>query len=205
VDSVDPETFRNVRRGELAPVLNGIRGALDAGLKPLKLNMVVLRHTVERIPEMIDYVGRTDGLKLQLIQFMPELVGQEEWMVDMDSVRNWLAGQADREIVREMHHRHIYLIQGAEVEVVDPVYNQDFCNNCHRLRVTHDGQLKGCLNRDDDHVTTRGLTDEGVRQSFRKAVMNREPFYGVHVREFPVRDSAMAPRLHLPTARRPEP
>ncbi len=31
---------------------------------------------------MIEYIGKVDGLELQLIQFVPELVGQKEWMVD---------------------------------------------------------------------------------------------------------------------------
>ena len=197
VDSLDPKAFREIRKGSLSPVLDGIREALRVGLKPVKLNMVVFKHTLEHVPEMIDYVGHTEGLKLQLIQFMPELVGQREWMVDIDAVKNWLAARADRELVREMHHRHIYLFNGAEVEVVDPVYNAEFCQNCHRIRVTHDGKLKGCLNRDDDHIPVRGLSDEETREAFRRCVANRVPYYGIHVKEFPLRDAATAASLTL--------
>ena len=195
VDSLDPKAFKDIRKGELSPVLEGIREALRVGLKPVKLNMVVFKHTLEHIPEMIDHVGHSEGLTLQLIQFMPELVGQQEWMVDIDSVKNWLALKADREIVREMHHRRIYLFNGAEVEVVDPVYNEDFCMHCHRVRVTHDGKLKGCLNRSDDHIPVRGRTDEETREAFRTCVANRVPYYGSYVTRFPVRDAATAPPL----------
>lgn len=195
VDSLDPKAFRDIRKGDLQPVLAGIREAVRVGLKPVKLNMVVFKHTVEHIPEMVEYVGHTEGLTLQLIQFMPELVGQQEWMVDIDSVKNWLSARADREIVREMHHRRIYLFNGAEVEVVDPVYNEDFCLNCHRVRVTHDGKLKGCLNRSDDHIPVAGLTDEATREAFQNCVATRIPYYGAYVKDHPLRDAVLAPPL----------
>jgi cyclic pyranopterin phosphate synthase len=83
-----------------------------------------------------------------------------------------------------MHHRSVYHLEnGATVELVDPVGNAEFCANCHRVRVTHDGGLKGCLNRLDDVVPTRGLDDEGVRAAFRRVVAEREPYYGVHDRK----------------------
>ena len=149
---------------------------------------------------MIEYIGHGDGLKLQLIQFMPELVGQQDWMVDIDSLKKWLEARADKVLVREMHHRRIYLFNGAEVEVVDPVYNAEFCMNCHRIRVTHAGELKGCLNRNDDLIPTRGLDDEGVRDAFRRVVANRVPFYGAYVKEYPRRDPSHAVPLEFPAA-----
>src|SRR6266550_2380511 len=193
IDSLDPAAFREIRKGELAPVLLGIDTALRVGLKPVKLNLVVFKQTLPHIPAMIEHISRGDGLKLQLIQFMPELVGQQEWMVDIDSLKKWLELRADQVLVREMHHRRIYLFNGAEVEVVDPVYNAEFCMNCHRIRVTHQGELKGCLNRNDDLIATRGLDDDGVRDAFLKVVANRVPYYGAYVKDFPRRAVAAAP------------
>ncbi|MGP8077077.1 MAG: GTP 3',8-cyclase MoaA [Thermoplasmata archaeon] len=181
VDSLDPEEFRSIRRGALAPVLRGIREALRVGLTPVKLNLVVFRATVANIPRMIAYVGETEGLKLQLIQFMPELVPEREWAVDLGEVRRWLESHASQVLVREMHHRRIYLFDRAEVELVDPVRNAEFCANCHRVRVTHRGELKGCLNRNDDLVPTRGLSDSALRAAFRRVITTRVPFYGAYV------------------------
>jgi cyclic pyranopterin phosphate synthase len=178
VDSLDPEEFRSIRRGALAPVLRGLREALRVGLTPVKLNLVVFRETVHNIPDMIAYVGAADGLKLQLIQFMPELVPEREWAIDIAEVRAWLEAHASSVLVREMHHRRIYLFDRAEVELVDPVQNAEFCSNCHRIRVTHRGELKGCLNRNDDLVPTRGLGDSALRAAFRRVITTRVPFYG---------------------------
>jgi len=57
-----------------------------------------------------------------------------------------------------MHDRKRYFVgedssdddTGGMVEIVDPVENENFCANCGRVRVTHEGYLKGCLNRNDD-------------------------------------------------------
>jgi cyclic pyranopterin phosphate synthase len=160
--------------------------------------MVVFKETLPHIPRMIEYISHGDGLKLQLIQFMPELVGQQDWMVDIDRLKKWLESRADKVLVREMHHRRIYLFNGAEVEVVDPVYNTEFCMNCHRIRVTHQGELKGCLNRNDDLIPTRGLDDNGLRDAFRQVVANRVPYYGAYVKEFPRRDSRAAVPIEFP-------
>jgi GTP 3',8-cyclase len=206
IDSLDPASFRSIRGGALGPVLAGIEAALRVGLTPVKLNMVVYRDTVDQIPELIRFVSRNDRLRLQLIQFMPELVGpRKDWAVDIDAVKSWLEQRADRVLVREMHHRRIYLFNNAEVEVVDPVYNPEFCMNCHRIRVTHRGELKGCLNRNDDLIPTRGLSDAALRTAFRTVVARRIPYYGGYVTDYPARTREAVPPItisaHDPTLR----
>lgn len=199
VDTLDPEAFREIRKGALAPVLRGVREAIRFGLTPVKLNLVVFRRTVESIPAMIDYVGANEGLKLQLIQFMPELVPERDWAVDIAAVRRWLEEHATQVLVREMHHRRIYRFREAEVELVDPVYNPEFCANCHRIRVTHKGELKGCLNRNDDLIPTRGLEDEALRAAFRRVITTRIPYYGGYVTDLSPRPAA-APLIQLSSA-----
>ncbi len=205
IDALDPAAFHEIRGGSLTPVLRGIEEALRVGLTPVKLNMVVFRKTVDHIPELIRFVARNDRLRLQLIQFMPELVGPKtDWAVDIDAVKAWLERRADRVLVREMHHRRIYRFGRAEVEVVDPVYNAEFCRNCHRIRVTHQGELKGCLNRNDDLVPTRGLSDSALRAAFRKVVAERVPYYGGYVTNYPARSAATSPLIQLARTDPPE-
>ena len=190
IDSIDPREFREIRHGALAPVLEGVRAALRVGLTPVKLNMVVFRPTVRSIPQMIEYVGGHEGLKLQLIQFMPELVRPDHFAVDLTEVRRWLEENASRVLVREMHHRKIYLFGRTEVELVDPVRNPEFCANCHRIRVTHRGELKGCLNRNDDLIPTRCLDDAGLRDAFRRVITGRMPYYGGYITDLAPESSA---------------
>ncbi|MFC7165636.1 GTP 3',8-cyclase MoaA [Halospeciosus flavus] len=188
-DALDEEAFKHVTQsGAYDRVIEGVKAAVDAGLDPVKLNMVVFEKTAGYVPEMVDYVADNDGLQLQLIEFMPELVGKPEWAVDIGRVHDWLAEQADEIEHREMHDRRRYWIggdssEGGMVEIVDPVGNETFCANCHRVRVTHEGYLKGCLNRNDDLRSMGEMTKDEIRETFREVVANRVPYYGEYMVE----------------------
>ncbi|QLK26251.1 GTP 3',8-cyclase MoaA [Natrinema zhouii] len=187
-DALDPEDFAAVTKsGAYEKVLEGVEAALEAGLDPVKLNMVVFEHTAGYVPEMVDHVAENDGLQLQLIEYMPELTGKPEWNIDIQRVHDWLAEQADEIEHREMHDRKRYWIGGDEgnsggmVEIVDPVENPTFCANCHRVRVTHEGYLKGCLNRNDDLKSMGEMTKSEIREAFRDTVADRVPYYGEYM------------------------
>jgi len=86
-----------------------------------------------------------------------------------------------------MHDRRRYFVAGEDgeegmVEIVDPVGNETFCANCHRVRLTHDGYLKGCLNRNDD-LRAIGETKAQMREAFRATVASRVPYYGEYMVE----------------------
>ncbi|MEY7848174.1 GTP 3',8-cyclase MoaA [Natrarchaeobius sp. A-rgal3] len=199
-DALDREQFAAVTQsGAYDRVLEGVDAALSAGLDPVKLNMVVFEHTAGYVPEMVDHVAENDGLQLQLIEYMPELTGKPEWNVEIERVHDWLAERAVEVEHREMHDRKRYWIasDGATlegppaespnvgmVEIVDPVENPTFCANCHRVRVTHEGYLKGCLNRNDDLKSMGEMSKPEIREAFREVVANRVPYYG----EYMIRD-----------------
>jgi len=69
------------------------------------------------------------------------------------------------------------------VEIVDPVKNPTFCANCHRVRVTHNGYLKGCLNRNDDLQSMGEMSRTEIRETFEDVVANRIPYYGEYLAE----------------------
>jgi cyclic pyranopterin phosphate synthase len=183
-DALDPEAFAEITKsGAYDRVVEGVEAALDAGLAPVKLNMVVFKHTAGYVEGMVDHVAENDGLQLQLIEYMPELTGRPEWAIDIGRVHDWLEEVADSVERREMHDRRRYFVGGGMVEIVDPVGNETFCANCHRVRVTHDGKLKGCLNRTDD-LKPMGETNAEMRETFRQVVHDRVPYYG----EYMIRD-----------------
>ncbi|PSP86913.1 GTP 3',8-cyclase MoaA [Halobacteriales archaeon QS_4_69_34] len=200
-DALDPEAFAAITKsGAYDRVMEGVEAALAAGLDPVKLNMVVFEHTAGYVERMVEHVAGNPGLRLQLIEYMPELTGHPEWNIDISRVHDWLAGVADRVETREMHDRKRYWVSGGAtsaasgassdssdggmVEIVDPVENPTFCANCHRVRVTHEGYLKGCLNRNDDLRSMGEMSRREIRETFRETVANRVPFYG----EYMVRD-----------------
>ena len=181
-DALDPEAFAEVTKsGAYDRVIEGVHAAVEAGLTPVKLNMVVFEPTAGYIPEMVDHVDETDGLQLQLIEYMPEIAGHPEWAIDIERVHDWLVEQADRVERREMHGRARYHVGDGLVEIVDPVENAEFCANCHRVRVTHDGKFKGCLNRHDDHRPMGEMTRAEIREAYEATVDNRVPYYGEYL------------------------
>jgi cyclic pyranopterin phosphate synthase len=183
-DALDPEAFAEVTKsGAYDRVMEGVQAALDAGLAPVKLNTVVFEGTAGYVPDLVDHVANNDGLRLQLIEYMPEIAGNPEWAIDIERVHDWLESRADRVERREMHGRRRYFVDGGMVEVVDPVGNEDFCANCHRVRVTHDGKFKGCLNRADDHRSMGNMSKAEIRETFRNTVANRVPYYGEYMRK----------------------
>ncbi|MFB6127984.1 MAG: radical SAM protein, partial [Halolamina sp.] len=71
-DALDPDDFARVTKsGAYDQVLEGVEAALDAGLDPVKLNMVVFEHTKGYVADMVNHVAENDGLQLQLIEYMP--------------------------------------------------------------------------------------------------------------------------------------
>ena len=181
-DAIDPDAFAEITKsGAYDRVLEGVEAALDAGLDPVKLNMVVFEHTAGYVEDMVEHVAENDGLQLQLIEYMPELTGRPEWNIDIGRVHDWLAEIADEIEHREMHNRRRYWVNGGMVEIVDPVENPNFCANCHRVRVTHQGYLKGCLNRNDDLRSMGEMTKPEIREAFRETVENRVPYYGEYM------------------------
>ena len=197
-DALDPDEFAAVTEsGAYESVLDGVDAALEAGLAPVKLNMVVFEHTAGYVEGMVEHVADREGLQLQLIEYMPELTGRPEWNIDIGRVHDWLGEIADRVEHRRMHDRRRYWISSTDpdappadddadcgmVEIVDPVENPTFCANCHRVRVTHEGYLKGCLNRNDDLRSMGELSREEIEATFREVVANRVPYYGEYLVE----------------------
>ena len=190
-DALDPDDFAEVTKsGAYEQVLEGVKAAVDAGLDPVKLNMVVFTHTAGYVEEMVEHVADNEGLQLQLIEYMPELTGRPEWNIDIQRVHDWLADIADRVEHREMHDRKRYFVGadengagGGMVEIVDPVENEAFCANCGRVRVTHEGYLKGCLNRNDDLRSMGEMTRADIAETFEAVVANRVPYYGEYLIE----------------------
>ena len=170
----------------LDEVKAGIKAADEAGLKPIKLNFVVMKGlNSDEIPNMLR-LSSESGAILQLIEYQSLERGVERWgdlFYDLTSLeRVW-----DREALsveeQVMHKRKRYaLADGATVEIVRPIHNTVFCANCNRLRLTSDGRLKPCLMRADNLVPVvqllrRGASKEDLVEAFRLATSRRAPYW----------------------------
>jgi len=166
-------------------VIGGIIEAKNAGLNPIKVNMVLLRGINEdEIDEMINFI-RENGLILQIIELERpyEDALYMRYHVSLDDIEGRLKREAKKIIVREMHHRKKYILDNrAEIEVVRPMHNTEFCLHCNRIRLTSDGKLKPCLFRNNNLVDLlspirSGADERQLRELFIRAVKMRKPFF----------------------------
>jgi len=98
-------------------------------------------------------------------------------------VEETLKKKSEKIITRELHHRKVYFLKdGAQVEVVRPMHNSEFCAYCTRLRLTSDGKIKACLMRDDNLVPLVELIRDGASldsqvEAFKEAISRRKPYW----------------------------
>jgi len=177
IDSLEAETYRKITgKDALSDVLAGIDAALDANLVPVKLNMVILSGINDHeVNDFLRFVRGNRNLVLQLIELLEFRDCNHH--LDLNDVETKLAKNAKEIFTRRMHHRKKYCVDDAEVEIVRPLHNTEFCAYCNRLRVTSDGKLKPCLLRSDNLVDIRGASGEKLEDLFREAVRRREPYY----------------------------
>lgn len=177
LDSLRPETYGAItgcKEGDLEKALAGIDAAREAKLEPIKLNVVVLKRNENEIPDLIEF-SKEKGLILQLI----ELLDLKNLGIsgDIESIERGLQATANAIRTREMHRRKKYFLDGAEVEVVRPMDNTEFCANCTRLRVTSDGKIKPCLLRNDNLIEIDTCDREKIKRLLLLANKRREPFF----------------------------
>lgn len=178
LDSLRPGRYKEIAgKDMLSDVLAGIDAAIDAGLTPVKLNVVLMEGiNNDEIPDFVEFAAKRKHLILQFIELMDEF-RECPYHMELTGLEDELQRTAKTVVTRRMHHRKKYCLEGAEIEIVRPMHNTEFCAFCNRLRVTSDGCLKPCLMRNDNHVNVLGLRGEALEEKFREAVELREPYY----------------------------
>ncbi|MET8159129.1 GTP 3',8-cyclase MoaA [Sphaerisporangium sp. NPDC005289] len=154
LDTLDREAFaRLTRRDRLPDVLAGLAAADAAGLRPVKVNAVLMRGVNDsEAPHLLRYCLE-HGYELRFIEQMP-LDAQHGWrrenMVTADEILSILSGEftltPDDPAGRGSAPAEVFLVDGgpAKVGVIGSV-TRPFCGACDRVRLTADGQIRNCL------------------------------------------------------------
>lgn len=187
LDTLKPGVFKKITKGgNLDRVIEGIGAAIEAGLYPVKLNMVVMKGINDsEVRDLLDHYSR-DEVVLQLIELMNtdrEVFDRYYYSLD-DIEREFERNANDVRVRKFMHGRKKYTMNGSQVEVIRPMHNTDFCAHCTRIRITADGKFKPCLMRTDNFVDfltpmREGADDKKLEVLFKEAVNRRGPFFKV--------------------------
>jgi cyclic pyranopterin phosphate synthase len=175
LDSLDPDRFRYItRRGDVAQVMEGIKAAVDAGLK-VKINTVALRGLNEdEIAPMLRWCS-SRGHDLTLIETMPLGEVEEdrtEHYLPLSEVRMRLAEEFELipSLARTGGPARYYEVEGLGVRLglITPL-THNFCDGCNRIRVAATGTVFGCLGH-DQKVELRDLLRNGGPEAVNEAL-----------------------------------
>jgi cyclic pyranopterin phosphate synthase len=204
LDALSEETFRRIaRRDGLDRVLAGIHAAKRVGFERIRLNAVAIKGITE--PEIVPLArfARAEGMEMRFIEFMP-LDAEQHWQHDQV-----LSGEEIRAAIEEA----IGPLEPAErpdpsqpatdfqfadgsgkVGFINPV-TQPFCEDCNRLRLTAEGQIRNCLfstvEWDARALLRGGGTADELAQLIRDCVRAKKPGHGIDSSDFVRPERAM--------------
>jgi cyclic pyranopterin phosphate synthase len=190
LDSLDDATFRAMNDAgfPVERVLEGIQAAAEAGLTPVKVNVVVKRGVNEggllamarrfrgtgHIVRFIEYmdVGTTNGWRLEDVAPAAEIVATIGAEFPLEPLEPAYRGEVAR--------RYRYRDGAGEIGVIASV-TQPFCGDCSRARLSADGKLYTCLFASRGHdlraPLRAGESDEAIGERLGRIWRGRNDRY----------------------------
>ena len=177
LDSLDDAVFRAMNDVDfpVARVLDAIDHAVEAGLTPLKIDVMVKRGV--NAGGIVDIARRYRGTGaiVRFIEYM-DVGNTNGWRID-DVVsgreivetlaREWPLVPADENYFGEVAERWHYADGAGEIGVITSV-TQPFCGSCTRARLSANGQLYLCLFASQGHdlraLLRDGASDDAIAE-----------------------------------------
>ncbi len=187
LDTMDPAKFSRITRGgHVDRVLAGIARGEAAGLRPTKVNAVVVRGFNEDDVVSLAALTLERDWDVRFIEVMPfgtvadvadaGIVTSEETMARIETALGPLepldlTGDSPARTYRLTNAR-------GRLGFISPV-SEPFCAKCGRIRLTADGRLRLCLLRDDEEDLLTPLRAGAPRAEMKarfEAAAYRRPF-----------------------------
>ncbi len=200
VDSLDRERFARItHRDRLDDVLAGLRAAAAAGLRPVKVNAVLVRGV--NAGEAADLLrwAIAQEYELRFIEQMP-LDAQGSWtrsdMISAAEILELLRAEFTLSptdaAARGAAPAETWVVEGeagrtpaggqARVGIIGSV-TRPFCGDCDRTRLTADGQVRNCLfartETDLRGLLRSGAGDTDIAEAWRKAMWGKAAGHGI--------------------------
>src|SRR5579859_3419926 len=186
LDTLSIDRFKDIARVDaFRKVMDGIRAAEEAGLNPIKLNMVVMKG--QNDDEVVDFakLARERGYEVRFIEFMP-LDGDGIWRNDLVVPSRRIQEQIEDmfplvavDDPRPGPATKFKFADGAAggVGFISSV-SQAFCTSCNRVRLTAEGGLRTCLFSLEEtplrDLMRSGVSDDHLGQVIEGAVWRKE-------------------------------
>ncbi len=151
IDTLNQSAFKQItRRDEAARAITGIHQAIDVGMKPVKLNVVVMRGVNDDFAPFVA-LARELPVYIRFIEYMPVSNGlKNEFFVAGAEILERLGTFGELEAApapagsgpSRKYWRFADSL-GAFGQI--SAMTEHFCPECSRLRLTADGKLRVCL------------------------------------------------------------
>ena len=180
LDSLDRECMAGITGRDCLPsVLAGLQAAKDAGLAPVKVNMVAMRGVNEAEIETMAAFCIEQEFVLRLIEVMPMgETGRNTAYLSLGPVQERLAARFNlRPQALELGGgpaRYWSTPDGrASIGYITPM-SQHFCATCNRVRLSVDGTLYLCLGQEQQYplrpLLRGGASDAELEAAIRAAI-----------------------------------
>jgi cyclic pyranopterin phosphate synthase len=192
LDTLDRDTFKQLaHRDRFADVVEGLAAAAAAGLRPVKVNTVLMRGVNDHEAVSLVRFCLDRGYEQRFIEQMP-LDAQHGWrrenMVTADEILDLLSASfkltEDDLEERGSAPAERFLVDGgpARVGVIGSV-TRPFCGACDRVRLTADGQIRNCLFATEESdlkaAMRSGASDETLAERWVTAVSRKRAGHGI--------------------------
>jgi cyclic pyranopterin phosphate synthase len=175
LDTLKPDRFQYITRlGRLKGVLEGIEAANEAGFKPVKINMVVMRGIND--DEILDFARMTyqKGWHVRFIELMP-FKGVAEFVPSTELRRHVsLLGRLEPcPPVTGNGPALYYRLAGARgtIGFISPLTELSFCSRCNRMRLTPDGKLRPCLLGEHEIDLKKPLRNNASTEELKRLIL----------------------------------
>lgn len=183
LDTLKPDRFEALTRTshKLTDVLNGIKTAKEVGLKPVKINTVVIKDIND--DEIIDFAQRTitHSWHVRFIELIPITTNHTHSFVSVGEMQKRIESLGKLEPYLPnvgngpAKYYRLPKAQGT-IGFITPI-SEHFCFKCNRLRLTSNGKLRPCLlstnEIDIKQALRQRIPDSELKQIINEAVANK--------------------------------
>ncbi len=206
-DSLKQERFAAIRRrGVLGTVLEAMDAAEQAGLAPVKVNVVVMAGVND--DEVVDFARLRPCDRPRRAVHRVHAAGRGRGVGTREGrarrARSWHASTmpgrfepaSERPDDAAPADRYRFVDGHGEIGVITSV-TRAFCGSCNRLRLTADGAIRNCLFANEEHpvrdLLRSGGSDADIALLLRQAVWAKRAGHGINNPSFlrPARSMSM--------------
>ena len=183
LDTLRRDRYHAVTGGDIQAVFRGIRAAWEAGLVPVKINVVLMKGVNEDEIDSFVELARTEPVEVRFIELMP-MTGGNSWEVQHFLSGEEVLAKAPGLIPIEAgSHRACDVIKGSvarlyrspggvgRVGLISPV-SSHFCPSCNRIRLTSDGHIRSCLYFEEE-IDIYHLHGVELREALKRAILTK--------------------------------